>query len=101
METMNLGSCCICESRTDVNNVLQLDYKVKSESGWGCFVCGLPAEGAVACFCDACLHLYGPDSIEPHLRFLMNGAEGRIPVPPPQERIPHAHDLHQHPEEYP
>ena len=39
------GPCCICESHIDVRNIIQLDYKVKSESGWGCVQCGLPTEG--------------------------------------------------------
>ena len=91
------GPCCICESETDVLNIIQLDYKVKSESGWGCIVCGVPAEGAVAIVCDPCFEKYS-DTIEDEIRFLMDGRERRIPVPPIEGRIPHEHDLSRHPE---
>ena len=96
LETFDLGSCCICELRTDVNNVLHLNFKIESESRWGCFECDLPIEGAVACFCDACVESYGLDTVESHLRFLMNGTEKRIPMPPPEKRPPHEHDLRYH-----
>lgn len=93
------GSCCICETSTlDVRNIIQLDYKVKSESAWGCFKCGLPAEGAVAIVCDACIEKHGDDT-EKHIRFLMDSAERRIPVPPEEERVPHEHDLSYHVDE--
>ena len=89
------GSCCICESQTDVRNIIQLDYKVKSESGWGCVQCGLPAEGAVAIVCDACIERYG-DNIEEKIIYLMDGGQRRLVVPPVEGRIPHKHDMSRH-----
>lgn len=99
MKYYDLGPCCICESTKDVDNLLQLDFKVKSESCWGCWQCGLPVEGAVAAVCDACMEKYKDDvDIETKLKFLMDTAERRIPMPPVEERVPHVHDLSKHPE---
>lgn len=93
------GPCCICESETDVRNLIQLDYKVKSESGWGCVQCGLFPEGAVAIICDTCLEKYS-DKIEESIRFLMDGRERRIPVISEIDRIPHEHDMRYHQQEF-
>ena len=92
------GCCCICESTQNVNNLIQLDYKVESESGWGCMRCGLKAEGAMAIICDDCVEKHGhePD-LEAKIKLLMDGTK-RIPVPPVKDRVPHGHDLSRHPE---
>lgn len=92
------GSCCICESTRNVNNLIQLDYKVESASGWGCVQCGLKMEGAIAIVCDTCIELYGKQSdFKDKIKFLMNGIK-RIPVLPVEKRVPHEHDLSRHPE---
>ena len=96
-EREDYGSCCICESQIDVRNIIQLEYKVVSESGWGCVACGLSAEGAVAIVCDTCIEKYS-DKIEESIRFLMDGREWRIPVPSVEWRVFHEHDLSRHPE---
>ena len=92
------GCCCICESTLNVNNLIQLDYKVESESGWGCGQCGLEAKGAMAIVCDVCIEKHGhePD-LEDRIKLLMSGIK-RIPVPPVADRVPHGHDLSRHPE---
>src|SRR6476659_4409564 len=52
----DLGPCCGCERTDGVKNVVMLHQRgVMPGRGWGCFVCGLPADGAVAVLCDACL----------------------------------------------
>ncbi len=53
----DLGRCCACEKRgPDVRNIMMLDKKAPVPgSGWGCFVCHLPPDGAVAVICDGCL----------------------------------------------
>ena len=66
MENLNLGKCCYCEQTGEsVRNVITLDKKlpVKSTGGWGCFVCGLPPEGAVAVVCDDCLDKFVENQI--------------------------------------
>ncbi|MFN8452453.1 MAG: hypothetical protein U0521_28580 [Anaerolineae bacterium] len=39
-----------------VRNVMALPYRAPVDgTGWGCFVCGTPNDGAVAVICDSCL----------------------------------------------
>ena len=92
------GPCCICESKKGVRNIIQLDYKVVSESGWGCVQCELSPEGAVAIVCDSCIEQYGSDNIEDKIIYLMDRMHRRIVVPPAEGRILHKHDLSRHPE---
>ena len=99
MKDYDLGPCCICESTQAVDNLLQLDFKVESETCWGCIQCGLPMEGAVAAVCDTCMETYADDEdMEEKIKFLMDTADRRIPMPPVEERVAHVHDLSQHPE---
>jgi hypothetical protein len=52
---VDLGPCFACGGRTDVRNLICLPFRAPvAGTGWGCFVCGLPADGAVAVLCDAC-----------------------------------------------
>src|SRR5260370_14632278 len=54
----DLGPCCVCETRVGVTNIMMLDRRAPVPgTGWGCVVCGLPADGAVAVLCDGCLEL--------------------------------------------
>jgi len=57
VELVNLGSCCSCQKEgPEVRNAVMLDKRaVISGHGWGCFVCGLPNDGAVYVQCDECL----------------------------------------------
>ena len=93
----NLGKCCSCEEEGDhVRNVIALGFKKPSAepgSGWGCFVCNLPHEGAIAVLCDDCL-----DNGE--IRFVVDGyAEDnkRLPIDEVQATAePHNHDMSFH-----
>lgn len=55
----DLGTCCACGCRApewNVRNVIMLHRKSPTPGrGWGCAVCGLASDGAVAVVCDACL----------------------------------------------
>jgi hypothetical protein len=54
---IDLGPCCACgKTGPDVRNIIAL-HKPAPEpgTGWGCVVCGLPANGAQAVLCDGCL----------------------------------------------
>jgi hypothetical protein len=55
----DLGPCCGCEVTTlGACNIVMLDKKAPvAGAGWGCLVCELPHDGAVAVLCDACLLL--------------------------------------------
>ena len=55
-----LGRCCAClEEGTEgnpVRNLMMLDRLAPTPgTGWGCFVCGLPLDGAVAVLCERCV----------------------------------------------
>lgn len=57
-----LGRCCQCEKESDevVNIVCVPRRSVEPGNGcWGCVVCGLRPEGAVAVLCDGCLEKLG------------------------------------------
>jgi len=56
-ETIDFGSCCACgkEDKT-VRNFVMLNVKGHIPgTGWGCVVCGIPADGATAVICDECV----------------------------------------------
>lgn len=52
-----MGTCCTCgKDAPDVRNVMMLHYRApEAGKGWGCVVCDLPPDGAVAVLCDKCL----------------------------------------------
>jgi hypothetical protein len=55
-EKIDLGACCGCGKKgRKVRNIILLD-KLAPEpgTGWGCAVCGLASDGALAVLCDAC-----------------------------------------------
>jgi hypothetical protein len=56
-DPIDLGSCCACrKSGPTVRNIITLPVRSPTPGfGWGCFVCNLPSDGAVAVLCDACL----------------------------------------------
>lgn len=58
----DLGPCCNCESTgEDVRNIVMLPRRGPVPgTGWGCLVCNLPMDGAVAVLCDRCVELEGP-----------------------------------------
>lgn len=54
---LDLGACCACRKRdATVRNIMMLQTPAPVPgTGWGCIVCGLPSDGAIAVVCDACL----------------------------------------------
>jgi hypothetical protein len=77
-----LGPCCICEATEGVCSILMLPQRgVVKGHGWGCVVCGLPPDGAVAVLCNPCLAIY--QAKEGALRFACRGypaSDGRVPI---------------------
>lgn len=55
-DALSLGPCCMCEKTENVRNVMMLNKRSprRGSGCWGCVVCGLPMEGAIAVICDAC-----------------------------------------------
>lgn len=78
----DLGPCCICEGTKDVDNIIMLDRRCAVPGhGWGCVVCGLPPDGAIAVLCDACLPKWQKDGSLLALACRgYPGTEGRIPI---------------------
>jgi hypothetical protein len=57
----DFGSCCSCGSTSHAANFLLLEHEAPVPgSGWGCAICKLPANGAIAVLCDTCLKQVNP-----------------------------------------
>ena len=56
-ETHEFGACCACQKDDGtVRNFVMFDKKAPVEgTGWGCVVCGLGMDGAMAIVCDTCI----------------------------------------------
>jgi hypothetical protein len=86
-----LGPCCTCGTTEGVTNIATLDRRGPIPGrGWGCVVCGLPPDGAVAVLCNNCFGL--------PTRFACRGypaSDGRIAIANlPKERFAHDPDRH-------
>jgi len=90
----DLGSCCCCGTVEHVHSLVLLDRKTPyAGTGWGCCVCQLPSDGAVAALCDPCAEA----GREP--RFAIAGyARGKRRIPVADLGGPHEHDLSRHPD---
>ena len=57
VERLDLGRCCACgKSGPEVCHVIALPKLAPVRgTGWGCFQCGLPMDGAQAVVCNSCL----------------------------------------------
>jgi len=86
----DLGPCCVCEAPTGARNILMLRSKAPiAGHGWGCMVCDLSMDGAVAVVCDGC--------VGQPLKFACRGypqTDGRIPIA--ELTGTHDHDLARH-----
>lgn len=54
----SLGSCCACGNATSTDTAMTFQLHKRCTvpgQGWGCFVCNLPPDGALAVVCDPCL----------------------------------------------
>ena len=61
-DPIDLGACCACRrAGQTVRNIITLPVRAPVPGkGWGCMVCHLPSDGAVAVVCDACLEAGAP-----------------------------------------
>ena len=93
---VTLGKCCVCEKGgPGVRNILCLHQAAPVRgTGWGCVVCGLKNDGAVAVICDKCLEAKAEIKFvcvgEPY----RNGRQSMETLKTP----PFDHDLSKHPE---
>ncbi len=69
--------CCSCfEVRSDVKNIACLPEKAPEPgTGWGCYVCGLPPDGALALVCDKCTKSADPNE-GPEIEYVYSGKIG-------------------------
>lgn len=92
----DFGSCCTCGTTVGVVNFMMLPYRGPTPGkGWGCVVCGLPADGAVAVLCDTCVESGRP------IKFICTGypnKDGRTPTDDTGVLTPFDHDMTKHPE---
>lgn len=68
-DSLNYGPCCAC-GREDVPtpNILMLPkHAPVPGTGWGCTVCNLPFDGALAVVCSVCFAAHAP------VRFAVSG----------------------------
>lgn len=92
----SLGTCCLCETDKEVRNILSLPKKSPTPgAGWGCMICELPPDGAMAVVCDACLEQIRAGVAQPKLACRGEAATGgRIPIEELQGE--HAHVMARH-----
>lgn len=88
------GPCCCCEQIVPLTTVAMLDLKAPIPgTGWGCFQCGLPMDGAIALICSRCA-----DDLK-DIRFVCGDLPSKLErVPIDQLQAGHEHDLAKHPE---
>lgn len=59
---VDLGACCACRKKgPTVRNIVMLPKRAPvAGTGWGCVTCRVPADGAIAVVCDACMEADRP-----------------------------------------
>lgn len=55
LEHQNFGLCCVCGADGSSNFVLLKRLAPVPGTGWGCALCGLPPNGAIAICCEKCV----------------------------------------------
>lgn len=102
-EDVKLGPCCGCEKEGPfVRNIITLDKKAPiAGRGWGCVVCDLPSDGALAVLCDNCLYVKRSDEDwkPKHACVGYPAKDGRVAFDSLTGE--HSHDLSKHPEHDP
>lgn len=92
MSEENYGNCCACGKDNHPRNFIMLDKRAPVPgTGWGCMVCRLPLDGAIAVVCDTCLKTAA------EIRWAVRGKlweKGRVEVGELHE--PFNHDLKMH-----
>jgi hypothetical protein len=55
---IDLGPCCMCSGPNAINILMLPQRAPIPGTGWGCVVCGLDADGAIAVLCPDCFELH-------------------------------------------
>lgn len=89
----SLGPCCSCRG-PGARVITMIEKKAPMKGrGWGCTVCGLPSDGALAVQCQPCA------DTKKKLRFACKGyaaSDGRVPIA--RLRGTHKHNMKLHKE---
>ena|ERR1700678_357868 len=101
METLDFGQCCACgrtiNDVSDHANVICLPKRAPEPgTGWGCQICHLARDGAVAAVCDHCLETNA------QIQFAICGypsGQQRIPIDRLEGEFAHDLSLHSNAEE--
>jgi hypothetical protein len=98
IEATDFGPCCACGREGEgiqAQNIIMLEQKAPTPgTGWACFQCGLPSDGAVSVVCDDCLNIGRP------IRFAIDGhAKDKKRVPIEWLKGEHKHYTSKHLEE--
>jgi len=92
----DLGPCCACHGTRRVRNIVMLPRRAPVPGTvWGCFVCGLPGDGAIAVLCDPC-HAELIEPVEAVYGYASN--RGRVAIAL-LDAAPFAHDPAKHADE--
>ena len=89
------GPCCYCGGTDKPRQaIVALPYRAPTPgTGWGCVVCGLPTDGAVAIACTDC----EADGMDDGLLVCIDGAVGEsLPVVEFDRSEPFQHDEEKH-----
>jgi hypothetical protein len=93
---IDMGSCCACLGEKNVRTVVQLNFLApKPGTGWGCVVCHIRCDGALAVVCDDCLDKNA------ELLFAVDGYicnKKRIKID--ELTVPFGHDMRHHSEHF-
>jgi len=88
-----VGRCCACRrTGVELRNLVTLHVRAPVPgTGWGCVVCGLPSDGALAIVCDTCLEQDRPilDAIEGYAARGGRVRSDTLTVPFDHKAIPH------------
>jgi hypothetical protein len=93
------GACCHCQRDvTEVGGLVNLVFLKRrapvAGTGWGCCICGIPEDGAIAILCNECFQAGKP------ILFVCEGLvleNKRTPIESLSE-IVFDHNVHNHPE---
>lgn len=92
-EELGILTCCACrQSGPTVRNLVLLPVRAPVPgTGWGCVVCGLPSDGAIAVVCDTCLEADAPivEAIEGYASKGGRVRRDTLTVPFDHKPIPH------------
>lgn len=94
-DSPDFGPCCAC-GRADVptTNILMLGVRAPiPATGWGCVVCGLSHDGALAVVCQACFASNAPARFAVY-GFATNPEHQRVPIETLTEPFQHDTDAH-------